>query len=80
MGAYLILWFICGVVASLITRSRGRSEIGGFFLGALLGPLGIIVALVVPKDPSKLGYTECPYCAEYIKPNARVCKHCGRDL
>lgn len=23
---------------------------------------------------------ECPYCAEMIKPQARVCWHCGRDV
>ena len=23
---------------------------------------------------------KCPYCAEFIKPDAVVCKHCSRDL
>jgi hypothetical protein len=24
--------------------------------------------------------TECPFCAEMIKPRAKVCHHCGRDV
>jgi len=30
------------------------------------------------KDGEKL--VKCPYCAEWIKQEAKVCKHCGRDV
>ena len=23
---------------------------------------------------------ECPFCAEMIKPQAKVCRHCGNDV
>jgi rRNA maturation endonuclease Nob1 len=23
---------------------------------------------------------ECPYCAEIIKSQAKVCKHCGKEI
>ena len=32
---------------------------------------------VVPKD---LAVKKCPYCAEQIKPDAKICKHCHKDL
>ena len=37
--------------------------------------LGIKLAARTPKT-----YVKCPFCAEMIKPEATVCKHCGRDV
>ena len=47
----IIFWSIMGVTGSIIMNNKGRSGFGGFALGVLLGPIGLIIALVL--QPSK---------------------------
>ena len=72
---YIIIWAMCGLIAMYLYQQRGRSSVTGFLGGFLLGPLGIVLALVSPSQMPK-----CPHCAEFVKSEALVCKHCGRDL
>ena len=82
-------WFIFALLVGLYARKKGRSGIGFFFLSVLLSPLlGLLIALVVDEQRDTVearqldygGLQKFPFCAELIKPEAIVCKHCGRDL
>jgi zinc-ribbon domain len=32
------------------------------------------------EEAIRSGLRRCPFCAEFIRPEAIVCKHCGRDI
>ncbi len=42
-------------------------------------PLHLIYAILKGKSDRSLK-RKCPYCAEMVKVEAIVCKHCGKDL
>jgi len=75
---YILLLIIAGIAGGIIARRKGRSPILWFILCALF-PLLIIVIAVLPPMVSKGYIKKCIYCAELIKEDAIVCKHCGRE-
>ena len=88
-------WIICGLLAGYLYGKRGRSQLVGCLGGFVLGPLGIVLALVTPADRTALARKEreleaeklrrgelkqCSYCGELVRPVAVVCRFCGREI
>jgi hypothetical protein len=74
------VWMIVGaLIGVLAAQKKGFSIVGGVIGGLLLGPLAILMFFVSGVASGKES-RKCPYCAEFIKSEATVCKHCHKDL
>ena len=68
-------WLVLfGGAGALLGRMRGH-PIFGFFIGAVIGPLGLIIILFSRNDRWK-----CPACRMPVERDASICPHCRSSL
>jgi hypothetical protein len=93
---YIFYWLLCSIVVGVIAAyGRARNGGGWFLLALLISPLlaGILVLCLPAQQPKRLTrrqiveqiehlrtLRECPFCAEMVKLQAKVCKHCHSEL
>lgn len=92
---WLIVGLILAYCARNMAIKKGRSYVGWFWATFFIPP-AILLLMTLDDSKEKIEYEQarkqkqkeqeqnlqrkCPYCAEYIKKEAKVCKHCGRDI
>ena len=92
LNAFTVVFIICvvfGGIGAAIAWSRGKSVVPWFLLCAVLPVIGIIIVLLSTDEREEAalhqrrgqiaGYgnwKKCPECAEIVKREAKICKHC----
>lgn len=75
-----ITWAVLGALIGVAAAQRkGFSLAVGILGGVLLGPLAFLMFFISGLSRGDAN-KKCPHCAEFVKADAKVCKHCHRDL
>jgi hypothetical protein len=72
----LIACFL-GMIVGLIADSKGRNFWQWWAYGTLLFIVAIVHVLFIS---STKGLVRCPKCAELIREEATICKHCKSEV
>jgi hypothetical protein len=92
MLTFALLWLVFAAVVGLMAKQRGRSMGGWLTISIFISPLLGFALLMMLKDLAaeefmesvtqdmELTHVKCSHCAEYVLPEATVCKYCGGAL
>lgn len=92
MEVFILFWLGLSLGVGIIAKNRGRRSWLWFLLALAATPVLAFALLMLKADLKVEDFVEtvsqsieathvrCPHCAEYVLPEARVCKYCKGTL
>lgn len=89
MFGLIFMWIVLSIFVSIYAKQKDQSAIAALIISLVLSPLiGFLLTLLSKQDEKKIEEKmikrgkakKCPYCGELVKPEALVCKHCGKEF
>jgi hypothetical protein len=83
----LIVWILNGIITAVIAQFKNHNGPLWFILGLFFPTIALIIIIffketITPENakPNPNSHVKCPDCAEIIRREAKICKHCGCKL
>jgi hypothetical protein len=87
MDFFMTVLIICASMALIpakLASNKGRDFDQWWLYGFLIFPIALIHSITIKMNDKLLletnQFKQCPFCAELIKPEAIVCKHCHKEI
>jgi hypothetical protein len=77
-------WIGCSFAIGSYATGKGRSFGGWFGISLLISPIIAYFVLMFAQpeagDENTGKYRKCPQCAETVRTEAKICRHCHSEL